>query len=107
MSEIITEVRGRPNLFSLRSEERILIETAHGIIEVRADVVRSRAKQVRFSLVLPADLRFRKGDAKSTHLYMQYLTQINGRILPDYKLLAPQFEGEGFSLREPDVLAIS
>lgn len=107
MSDIITEVRGRPNLFSLRSEERILIETAHGIIEVRADVVQSRGKQVRFSLVVPPEIRLRKGDAKSTQLYMQYLTQVGGRILPDYKLLAPQFVGDGFTLREPDVLAIA
>lgn len=106
MSDIVRVVSGKKSLVRLSSNQRLLIETAHGIIEVRGDIDRSRGKSIRLEVILPEDLRFRKGVQEETELFMKFLDVIEGTPIPNFQILTVHYATNGYFLREPESLLV-
>ncbi len=97
MSDTIKALPWEMKKITIRSEQRLLIETAHGMLEISASLDRSHGKQVALEIKLPPDLRFRKGDKKETILHGKFLTE-EGK--PTFSLLSPVPSGEGHELKQ-------
>lgn len=97
----IDEVQGRRDKYHLGREERLIIETAHGFIEITA--ARSEA---RIQVTMPRGLKARKGRRQGAiELDAQYLMERDGRVLPAFQLLAPVAKpNNAFALAEVDAL---
>jgi len=53
MSDLVRDVEGKTAQLRLSKTQRLLIETAHGLIEIKVDMDRSRTNSVQLSVTLP------------------------------------------------------
>jgi len=97
MSDTIKTLPWKTQKVTVRSEQRLLIETAHGMLEISASLERSHGRQVALEIKLPPDLRFRKGDKGETTLHGKFLTE-EGK--PTFSLLSPVPNGKGHELKQ-------
>lgn len=97
MSDEVKTLPWKPKKINLNPDQRLLIETAHGLIEINGG-----ERAVRLVVLLPPDLRFRKGDKKETVLHSKYL-DASGE--PNFTLLSPVKSDPGHELKQ--VKAIS
>jgi len=107
MSDLVRDVEGKTAQLRLSKTQRLLIETAHGLIEIKVDMDRSRTNSVQLSVTLPEDLRFRKGPVEQIELHTKFVDMHDGKTIPNFRLLAVHYETSGsFFLREPDSLVV-
>lgn len=103
MSDAVKTLPWPTKKITLRSDQRLLIETAHGLIEVVAVMDRSHGKQVALSMKIPPDLRFRKGDKEETVLHGKFLDS-EGR--PTFTVLTPVVSDDGHELKQVTAMSV-
>ena len=102
MSDAVKELPWSTRKITLREGQRLLIETAHGFIEIVAALDRSHGKQVALSAKFPPDIRWRKGDTDETVLHGKFL---NSDGEPTFTLLSPVSADVGHDLQQVTVLS--
>ena len=101
MQDAIREVTGNKATLTLTENQRIVIETAHGFIQIT--VARgARGGNLMFNLVLPDDLVFRKGPILELTMATKFLrVDEEGAVKPAFSLLGVHQEnGSPFRLSE-------
>ncbi len=100
MPDLIQTVIGVRREISLNGQQRLVIETAHGLIELRPRF-ENPDRSAKFELILPADLRWRKGAKhKPLSLHTKFLDIVSEMPVPMFQLLSPVLlDGEAFYLR--------
>lgn len=106
MSDLIQQISGRSSRVTLNDGQRLVIETAHGLIEITADIERSHGKHVALTVKAPPDLRWRKGPKVETQLHMKFLEIRRGVAVPLYRMLVAVLDDNEFLLREPDEITV-
>lgn len=100
MPDLIQTVIGVRQKISLNGQQRLVIETAHGLIELRTRF-ENPDRSAKFELIMPADLRWRKGAKhKPISLHTKFLDIVAEMPVPMFQLLSPVLlDGEAFYLR--------
>lgn len=99
LPDIVTVVTGAEARISLNGQQRLIIETAHGLIELRTSF-ENPDRSARFLLTIPSDLRWRKGAKhKPVALHTKFLDIVSEIPKPMFQLLSPVVVGETFYLR--------
>ena len=100
MSDTIRKVRGTPKRISLNPNQRVVIDTPAGLIEIRG------VTSARLELIIPKCYRFRKGPRPEMELHLRYLQVDVELVRPAYKLLISRVVGGEIELIEPDVIPV-
>ena len=97
MPDLIQTVVGVRREISLNGQQRLVIETAHGLIELRTRF-ENPDRSAKFELILPADLRWRKGAKhKPISLHTKFLDIVASTPTPMFQLLSPVIQdGQAF-----------
>jgi hypothetical protein len=95
MSIVVTTVKGTEKKLTLSGQQRVVIETLHGLIEITANMVRSRPNSVSLNLVLPVDMRLRKGPSDELDLAGRWLETEDDVLRPKYPLVSVNLAADG------------
>jgi hypothetical protein len=103
MPDVVGEIQGHTKHLSFNERQRLVIETAHGLIEIKP----SRPQNVHIDLTLPEDLRFRKGPTDELQIHLKFLEVIDGDPRPQFQLLGLHRQADGsFYLRPVEALRV-
>ena len=103
MPDVVGEIKGHTAHLSLNERQRLVIETAHGLIEIKP----GRPNTTHLDVTLPADLRFRKGPADALQLHLRFFEIVDDVPRPQFQLLGLQRESDGeFYLRPVEALRV-
>lgn len=69
----------------------LIIETPGGIIDIRWDAGRRK----RLVITLPDDLQVHRGEARGMANLKFLVCRDDGKLMPDYSLLAPDVDDQG------------
>jgi hypothetical protein len=103
MPDQVGEIKGKVAHLSLNGGQRLVIETAHGLIEIKP----GRPNTTHLDMTLPPDLRFRKGPADALQLHLRFFEVVDDVPQPQFQLLGLQRESDGgFYLRPVEALRV-
>ncbi len=94
----IEKLFGKESRFRINRTQRLVIETAHGFVEIRADMDKCHPNNVQIVTTVPEDLSVRKGDKDALTLRAKFH---NENLAPIARIFELKEDGRGKPILRP------